>query len=94
MPDHERHRIGGVPGGPFGYRVCDECGVAVQRRLADSHVCDPDRYAAHQSSRLHWQRAGFDDALERWLETPAGRFAQYYARRIVRGTRAPRPGAA
>ena len=68
--------------------------MAVQRRLADSHVCDPDRYIAQQSSRLHWERAGFDDALRRWLETPAGRFAQYYARRLVCGTGTPRPGEA
>jgi hypothetical protein len=94
MADQQRHRVGGVPSGPFGYRACDECGVAVQRRLAASHVCDPDRYAAHQSSRLHWQRAGFDDALRRWLETPAGRFAQHYARRLVRRAGAARPGEA
>jgi hypothetical protein len=83
----------GVPSGPFGYGVCEDCGVAVQRRLAAEHRCDPERYAARQSSRLHWRRAGFDDALERWLETPSGRFAQYYARRLVH-TAAPRPGEA
>lgn len=83
-----------MPTGPFGYRVCDGCGVAIQRRLADSHVCDPSRYAAQQSSRLHWDRGGFDEALWRWLATPAGHFAQYYARRLVRGTAAARPGEA
>ena len=88
------HRIGGVPSGPFGYCVCDGCGVAIQRRTADAHACAPDRYAAHQASRLHWKRAGFEDALRRWLETPAGGFAQYYARRLVRRTPAPRPGEA
>jgi hypothetical protein len=86
--DHARH---GAPSGPFGYGVCDGCGVAIQRRFAALHSCHPDRYAAHQSSRLHWRRAGFDDALARWLETPAGRFAKYYARR---GAPAPRPGEA
>jgi hypothetical protein len=69
----------------FGYRVCDGCGVAVRARvlLASAHDCRPDRYLAHQARRLHWRRAGFDDALRRWLETPAGRFAQAIARRRV-----------
>jgi hypothetical protein len=94
MHEHERELAAGVPSGPFGYQVCDGCGVAIQRRLADGHVCAPARYAAQQASRLHWRRAGFDDALSRWLQTSTGRFAQYYARRMVRGAPAPRPGEA
>jgi hypothetical protein len=93
MHEHERE-LAAIPSGPFGYQVCEGCGVAIQRRLADGHVCAPARYAAHQASRLHWRRAGFDDALSRWLQTPTGRFAQYYARRMVRGAPAPRPGEA
>jgi hypothetical protein len=94
MQNHETHHAHDPPPGPFGYRVCDGCGVAIRHRVADSHDCDPARYAARQTSRLHWQRAGFDDALSRWLQTPAGHFAQYYARRMVRGAPAPRPGEA
>jgi hypothetical protein len=88
------HRSPDIPAGPFGYAVCDGCGVAIQRRLADGHVCDPERYAAHQAARLHWHRAGFEAALRRWLQTPAGHFAEYYARRVVHGAPAPRPGEA
>jgi hypothetical protein len=93
---HARNRSGsGAPDGPFGYAVCAGCGVAVQRRLLPAgHECDADRYASHQASRLHWRRAGFDEALRRWLESPAGRFAQFYARRIVRHGPEGRPGAA
>jgi hypothetical protein len=93
MHEHQQHR-GGIPSGPLGYRVCDGCGVAIQRRMTHDHACDPARYAAQQASRLHWRRAGFDDALDRWLATPAGRFAEYYARRLVGGARTPRPGEA
>ena len=76
-------------GGPFGYRTCCDCGTTVRlSRLAD-HVCAPERYAVHQARRLHWRRAGFDEALRRWLDTPAGRFAQFYARRLLAGE--PRP---
>jgi hypothetical protein len=65
----------------FGYAVCGGCGVAVQRRrLATRHECGPELYARHQASRLHWKRNGFDDALQSWLATPAGRFAAYCAR--------------
>jgi hypothetical protein len=72
----------GSNSGPLGYAVCPGCGIAVQRRvLASGHECDPQRYAAHQASRLHWKRHGFDDAVHAWLATPAGRFAQHYARR-------------
>jgi hypothetical protein len=67
---------------PLGYAVCAGCGVAVQRRvLASGHQCDPERYAGYQTSRLYWTRHGFDDAVHAWLATPAGRFAQHYARR-------------
>lgn len=86
---------GPVPHGPFGYGVCDGCGVAVRRRLlAHGHDCDPERYASHQASRLHWKRHGFDDAVRAWLASPAGGFAQFYARRLVRGQAVPRPGEA
>jgi hypothetical protein len=88
------HDTGTPVSGPFGYRTCDGCGIAVQRRVADSHECDPARYAARQATRLHWTRTGFDAALHRWLATPAGDFAQYYARRLVGGPPAPRPGEA
>ncbi|MEY2533418.1 MAG: hypothetical protein QOF29_1328 [bacterium] len=93
---HEQQRdTPGAPSGPFGYGVCGGCGAAVQRRLlTDGHVCDPRRYAAHQTSRLHWRRAGFDDALRSWLESPAGRFAQFYARRLVHRGPEARPGEA
>jgi hypothetical protein len=84
-----------VPAGPFGYAVCSGCGTAVRRRLlGHGHECEPERYASHQASRLHWERHGFDDAVRAWLGSPAGRFAQFYARRLVEGPQAPRPGEA
>ena len=76
-------------GGAFGYRSCRGCGATVRLSGLADHVCAPERYAAHQARRLHWRRAGFDEALRRWLETPAGRFAQFYARRLLAGE--PRP---
>jgi hypothetical protein len=95
MSEHDAADSGAAPRGPFGYAACPGCGVAVRRcLLADGHECDPERYAAHQASRLHWQRRGFDDALGAWLASPAGRFAQFCARRLLDGPGAVRPGEA
>jgi hypothetical protein len=66
----------------LGYGVCGGCGLAVQRRvLVAGHECGAEPYARHQARRLHWKRGGFDDAVQSWLATPTGRFAEYYARR-------------
>jgi hypothetical protein len=67
--------------------------VAIQRRALGEHVCDAERTAARQAAKLHWRRGGFEDALASWLETPRGRFAQFYAGRMIR-RRAIGPGAA
>jgi hypothetical protein len=89
------HPSNAVPSGPFGYAACFDCGAAVRRRLlAHGHECDPERYASHQASKLHWSRHGFEDAVRTWLASPSGRFAQYYARRPVQGGPAARPGEA
>jgi hypothetical protein len=95
MSDTDSEPPGAAPPGPFGYGVCDGCGAAVRRRaLIGEHTCDPERYAAHQALRLHWRRGGFDEAVRAWLASPAGRFAEYYARRLVNGGAVPRPGEA
>lgn len=95
MSERHRYASDAPPTGPFGYAVCRGCGVAVRRRvLADGHECDPERYVSHQASRLHWKRHGFDDAVCAWLASPPGRFAQFYARRLLHGRPAPRPGEA
>jgi hypothetical protein len=76
-------------GGTFGYRPSRDCGATVRLSRLGEHVCAPERYAVHQARRLHWRRAGFDEALRRWLDTPAGRFAQFYARRMLAGEHRP-----
>jgi hypothetical protein len=92
MREHDGDWLGPVPLGPLGYAACAGCGVTVQRRiLASGHDCDPVRYVDHQASRLHWKRNGFDDAVRSWLATPAGRFAEFYARRLLHRPRAARP---
>jgi hypothetical protein len=66
----------------YGYRACPECGVAVQaaRLAADDHDCPPDRYIAHQLLRASAGLERLEHELARWLQTPQGRFAAFYAR--------------
>ncbi len=70
-----------------GYAVCTECGETVQRtRLASGdHLCDPDRILDYQVRKVHWRYGAFEDAFRHWLETPAGRFAEFCARRAIGG---------
>jgi len=67
----------------YGYRSCPRCGVAVQRtRLAaDLHACGPDRVLTHQTMKGRWALQRLEDDLAAWLDTPAGGFQAYLARR-------------
>jgi len=67
----------------YGYRSCPHCGVAVQRsRLeADLHACGPERVLAHQAMKGRWALERLEDDLAAWLDTPAGGFQAYLARR-------------
>jgi hypothetical protein len=67
----------------YGYRSCPHCGVAVQRALleSDGHACGPDRFLSHQTLKARWALRGLEDDLAAWLDTPAGAFEAYLARR-------------
>jgi hypothetical protein len=67
----------------YGYRSCPECGVAVQAYslAADGHACAVERYIAHQMLKARAGVQRFEHDLARWLQTPHGRFAAFYARR-------------
>jgi hypothetical protein len=68
-----------------GYATCTDCGATVLRALlaAQLHECSPERLAAYQAAKLERQYDDFEDAFVRWLVTPAGRFAQFRARRRI-----------
>jgi hypothetical protein len=59
---------------------CRECGFRVWGGVDEDgvkgHRCHPDGVVRTQAAR-------FDYELERWLKTPAGEFAVYYARRCL-----------
>jgi len=66
----------------YGYRSCPGCGIAVQaaRLAAAGHDCPADRYVAHQLLKARSGLDRLEQDLTRWLRTPQGRFAVFYAR--------------
>ena len=75
-------RISGTHGSMYGYRSCPECGVAVQaaRLAAAEHDCPAERYISHQVLKARPGVERLEHDLARWLRTPHGRFAAFYAR--------------
>ncbi|MBV8395299.1 MAG: hypothetical protein JO064_03470 [Actinobacteria bacterium] len=55
---------------PSHYTACEECGALIIRNGV--HSCDADVLAA-------FQLALFDRELRTYLESPQGRFEQWYA---------------
>jgi hypothetical protein len=66
---------------PPRFMPCERCGVSVDARLADEHTCDEERRLDYRLFQLRDEIARFDAELEGWLESPAGRFERFYARR-------------
>ena len=66
----------------YGYRSCPDCGAAVQasRLAAEGHACRAERYVAHQMLKARPGIERLERDLARWLRTPQGRFAAFYAR--------------
>lgn len=63
------------------YVACSQCGACVPRWEADEHVCDRDRYLDYQLVRLRPEIHRFESDVNNWLETPEGKFEEYYAER-------------
>lgn len=63
------------------YMPCADCGASVAGPDRDDHVCEPERSLDFRLFQLRDELAAFGDQLDAYLGTPAGRFAQWYARR-------------
>lgn len=66
---------------PPRHLPCERCGASVLRAAAAEHACDEERLHAYAVFQLRGELQGFDDELAAWLDSPAGRFAQYDAAR-------------
>ena len=60
---------------------CDECGASVPRREHETHVCDEERRLDFLVFQHRDGVALFDSDLTAWLDSPAGRFAAWLAKR-------------
>jgi hypothetical protein len=63
------------------FMPCPVCGASVARGKQAEHVCDEAQRASYEVLQLRIEADRFDHELMRWLASPAGRFAVYYAER-------------
>ena len=68
------------------YRPCPHCGIPVNQAEGETHECDPDRRVEWELFLMRDQVDAFERYLGDWLETNAGRFEVWYAKR-ERGAR-------
>ncbi len=61
---------------------CPECGASLPLTdTAPTHACNEDRLLDYRLIELRPEIERFPDDLAAWLDTPAGRFAKWLARR-------------
>jgi surface antigen len=60
---------------------CEECGASVPKAELEGHVCDPERRADYQLLQQREDLARLEDEYRAYCDTPAGRFALWYAAR-------------
>lgn len=63
------------------YMPCPECGASVDQQEADQHRCDEERRLDYRLFQLRDEVAAFDDELTAYLDSPHGRFEQWFAER-------------
>ena len=75
------------------YRPCPQCGIPVNQADGEPHECDPNRRVDWELFLMRDQIEAFEYDLGDWLETPAGCFEVWYAKRERLGAPARRPAA-
>jgi hypothetical protein len=63
------------------FMPCPRCGASVARGDREEHVCDEEQRTSYELLQIRIETDRFDTELTRWLISPAGRFAVYYAER-------------
>jgi hypothetical protein len=86
--------IGTVPTMPISFpqprhMPCPECGAAIERSQEDAHECDRERLLDYQLFQLRDEIDAATDELAAYLDSPRGRFEQWYAERERRGRSGP-----
>ena len=60
---------------------CNECGASVSAEDEGSHVCDPERLLDFRMFQLRDEVAELEGRVHAYLDSSAGRFAQWLAER-------------
>lgn len=63
------------------YLPCPDCGASLERDERDSHTCEQERRLDYQLFQLRDELELFEGELSRYLSSPEGRFARWYAAR-------------
>jgi hypothetical protein len=63
------------------FMPCPSCGASLARGSQEEHVCDEAQRTSYELLQLRIESDRFDGELTRWLASPHGRFAVYYAER-------------
>jgi hypothetical protein len=69
------------------FMPCTECGASVPRSQANGHVCESERKLDYELFQLRHELDAFEAELTRFLVSPSGRFALWYAERERRQSR-------
>jgi hypothetical protein len=78
-------------GGMFGgftlrHIPCEECGASVAKGELETHVCDPERLVDYQLIQQREDLERLEDEYRAYCDSPAGRFALWYAARHRRAS--------
>ncbi len=60
---------------------CERCGASLERERVHEHFCDEGRWLDYELFQRREDIERFEDELDLWLESPAGRFERFYAER-------------
>jgi hypothetical protein len=63
------------------YLSCEGCGMSLSPGESRAHICDAERRARFEAFQARNELAELDRQLDAFFESPAGRFAVYYAER-------------
>jgi hypothetical protein len=65
----------------IGYLPCRECGALLSSEQRSRHVCRPEDFVVHQVTKARVQLTAFENEVAQFLETSAGKFALFLAKR-------------
>jgi hypothetical protein len=66
------------------FMPCPDCGASIDHLDSGEHRCEQERWLDYQLFQLRDECDRFDEELGAYLDSPHGRFEQWYAARSRR----------